>query len=182
MQRLGEALCASQKRARPRYHRPKRASEVAEQAEWPRPPSGPGWHEASRPVFEAGHRLDRARFTRLVPACPPRSPSASTTPRLVFVCRGARMGDLGGAVCRNWRRSGQRLQGFGRAQLGRGPGITGTAHDRTSWRQPPDRPEHSSPRKNRAARCPHRRPRQNARSIHLRGYGSEWIDASLCYS
>ena len=67
---------------------------------------------------------------------------------------------LGGAVCRNWRRSGHRLQGFGRAQLGRGPGITGTAHDRTSRRQPPDRPEHSSPRKNRAARCPHRRPRQ----------------------
>ena len=24
-------------------------------------------------MFEAGHRLDRARFTRLVPACPPRS-------------------------------------------------------------------------------------------------------------
>ena len=68
---------------------------------------------------------------------------------------------LGGAVCRNWRRSGHRLHGLGRAQLGRGPGITGTAHDRTSRRQPPDRPEHSSPRKNRAARCPHRRPRQS---------------------
>jgi len=51
-------------------------------------------------------------------------------------------------------------QGFGRAQLGRGPGITGTAHDRTSWQHLPDRLEHSSPRKNRAARCPHRRPRQ----------------------
>ena len=67
--------------------------------------------------------------------------------------------DLGGAVCRNWRRSGARMRTCREGAAAALARITGTARGEKLRQQAPDGLEDSSPRNFRSRRRRPRRPR-----------------------